>query len=854
MSHQRTLNGKPARPKIELDIKIKKAIVSWRMEGYKGASEITKRLLTFWFLEDHYDASGKIFKFWDAQREAIEALIYVYEVAKYDSLGKLIKGFDIKQIRYSASADNWPKYAFKMATGSGKTFVMELAVVWQYFNKIYATDNGVRYSDHFLIIAPNLIVFDRLKESFENAKEMKNLPFVPPEWKEDFDIQVIFQSERVPEYGKGIVFLTNIQQLYERPEEPFNPVDEYLGPKPKSETDPVANWEYLLNRLAKHDDLLVMNDEGHHVHSDDLEWNKAIDKLNEALTNKFTKSLLMQLDFSATPKDLKGKYFSHIIYDYPLVQAIIDKKVKRPRIGLLEGVPPPPKSGEFAIRNKAQIDVGLKKLKEFKDELKPSGKKPVLFVICDVNRNADEVGEYLEDEAGYKGKVLVIHTDTSGDITKSDLPALRKAARNIDTNEYEVIVSVMMLKEGWDVRNVVVIVPLRALKSPILPEQILGRGLRRIDPYNDMWNEALIVIDHPSYRQLWDAEIKMGELEVDILPESKVKEIVKSIIVDANKLQYDFDIPILEGGLIRRVPEITKLDISKLPSKLFQLSQIIIPTIMYREKDLLTSKIIKEQELAFDYTDNFDVYLSYMTKAIAKKAKVPTLFSEIAPKVADYITHFLFDVELDPNNTDNVKKLNTPHVREKIREIFCSEITKLSITETPAYVTRHYRLSDTPVLHTTRSEDSLYKPIKSIFNTLSADSQYEIDFMRYLDYQSEVLAYTKVMREGMPIHILYYDQQGYIHYYIPDFIVKTTNCFYLIETKGEDIGMHPSVKYKDKAANEWCKTLTRVTNTPWKYVKIMANDFQINSYLRFSELLKVVGYTQASMEETASSP
>jgi len=166
MSYQRTLNGKPARPKIELDEKIKKAVVSWRQEGYKGASEVTKRLLTFWFLEDHYDPSGRPFKFWDAQREAIEALIYVYEVAKYDSLAKLIKGFDIKQIPFSAAAgEGWTKYAFKMATGSGKTCVMELAVIWQYFNKIYATDNGVRYSNHFLIIAPNLIVFDRLKES-----------------------------------------------------------------------------------------------------------------------------------------------------------------------------------------------------------------------------------------------------------------------------------------------------------------------------------------------------------------------------------------------------------------------------------------------------------------------------------------------------------------------------------------------------------------------------------------------------------------------------------------------------------------------------------------------------------------
>jgi type III restriction enzyme len=849
MSYQRTLNGKPARPKIELDEKIKKAVVTWRLEGYKGASEVTKRLLTFWFLEDHYDPSGRPFRFWDAQREAIEALIYVYEVAKYDSLAKLIKGFDIKQVPFSAAAgERWPKYAFKMATGSGKTFVMELAIVWQYFNKIYGTDNGVRYSNHFLIIAPNLIVFDRLKESFENAKEMKNLPFVPPEWKEDFDIQVIFQSERVPEYGRGVVFLTNVQQLYERPEEFYNPVDEYLGPKPKSETDPVANWEYLLNRLAKHDDLLVINDEGHHVHSDDLEWYKAIEKLNDAIMQKFGKSLLMQLDFSATPKDLKGRYFPHIIYDYPLVQAIIDRKVKRPRIGLLEGVPPPPKSGDFALRNKAQIDIGLKRLKEFKELLKPSGKKPVLFIICDVNKHADEIGEYLENEAGYEGKVLVIHTDTSGNITKKDLPVLRESAKHIDTNEFEIIVSVMMLKEGWDVRNVVVIVPLRALKSPILPEQILGRGLRRIEPHNDMWDEALIVIDHPSYRQLWDAEIKMGELEADILPENKMKVVVHSIMVDPNKLQYDFDIPILEGGLIRRTPQIDKLDISRLPSKLFSLSQITTPTIMYKEKDLLSNKIIIEQELAFDYTDNFDVFLSYITKAIVKKTKIPTLFSEVVPKVADYIIHHLFDVELNPNDPDQVKKLNVPYVREKIREVFCSEITKLSIVEAPTCVTRYYHLSDTPVLHTTKSEERLYKPIKSIFNILPADSQFEIDFMQYLDYQPEVLAYTKVMREGMPVHILYYDQQGYLRYYIPDFIVKTANCFYLIETKGEDIGMHPNVKYKDKAAAEWCKTISEATKTPWKYVKIMANDFQMNSYLRFSELLKAVGYTQASLD------
>ena len=608
MNEQTTLDGKPKGNSIELDEKIKRAVVDWRAKGYGGASDVTKRLLTYWFLEDHYDSEGRPFSFWPAQREAIEALIYVYKVAKYDSLAKLIRGFSITQVQ-PGSPDPWPKYAFKMATGSGKTFVMELAIVWQYSNKIKDINNGLRYSSHFLVLAPNLIVFDRLKESFQDTKEIRQLPFIPPEWAAEFDVQVVLQSERTLKHGRGVIFLTNIQQLYEREEEPINPVDEYLGPKPRDESDPIANWEYLYNSLTKYDDLIVINDEAHHVHGDDLEWNKTIKRLNEGIAKGFGQGLVMQLDFSATPKDLKGILFPHIIYEYPLRQAIRDKTVKRPRIGILEKIPPPPKMTDFVLQNKAQIDVGIQNLLEAKRDFKASGKKPVLFIMTDSTKHADQVGKYLEEERGFKNRVLVIHTDTSGSITKTDLPRLREAARDIATNQYEIIASVMMLKEGWDVRNVMVIVPLRAFTSELLPEQTLGRGLRRMFPYNQLIDEPLIVIDHPRFRQLWDAEIKKGDLEVEILSSKKVKPQINDIMVEQGKIQFDFTIPIIEGGTIRHVPEIDKLELSALPMKVFKLSEFKTPTIMYREKDLLTNKIVREKELAFDYTEDFNVYL-----------------------------------------------------------------------------------------------------------------------------------------------------------------------------------------------------------------------------------------------------
>ena len=187
---------------IILDEKIKQTVFSWRgkdtdrwEDRYKGVSLVTKRLLQFWFEEEHFLPDGVEFKFYSAQRDAIESLIYVYEVCKYNSLSELYRNFEVDQA-ISLASDKWAKYCFKMATGSGKTFVMALAIAWQYFNKFFETNNGVRYSQHYLMISPNLIVLDRLYESFRNIQIFKQFPFIPDEWMFDFDLQVILKPLR----------------------------------------------------------------------------------------------------------------------------------------------------------------------------------------------------------------------------------------------------------------------------------------------------------------------------------------------------------------------------------------------------------------------------------------------------------------------------------------------------------------------------------------------------------------------------------------------------------------------------------------------------------------------------------
>jgi len=818
---------------ILLPQKVKQAVENWRNKDYEGATTTTHRLLEYWFKEEHLLEDGSFFNFWRCQKEAIESLIYVYEVCRLKRIYEMAQSFGVS-LSIDPTTDLWPKYCFKMATGSGKTFVMALALVWQYFNKIYETKSDKRYSSHFLLLAPNLIVFDRLKKDFLNNEIFQKFPFIPKEWQADFDLQIIFQSAPEEPHSRGILHLTNIQQLYERGEdEGGQPIEELLGPKPKREE--IAEYEALLNRLQNYEDLMIMNDEAHHVHSDDLEWNKAIAKIHKGIQEQFGDGLVAQLDFSATPKDFNDNPFPHIIYDYPLREAIRDKIVKRPRIGIIEEAPEI-LTKDFVKKNQIQIDTGIKKLKEIQKELEGTDKKPVLFIVTDVTKNADRVGRYLETQ-GFENRVLVIHTDTKGVITKKDLELAREAARKIDLpeNPYDIIVSVMMLKEGWDVKNVCVIVPLRAFVSPILPEQTLGRGLRRMFPNNRDLQETLIVIDHPKFRQLWEAEIEKGELEVDIVSAEKVYQPANRIFVDPQKLKYDIEIPILEGGVKRTLPDISKLDIENLPKNQFKLEEIEVPPIMYKEKDLLEQKIVKEEVLSFDYTEIAQLYLSFITKAILSKISAPkSLFAELYPKVKDYIENYLFGEKIDLENTEVVKKLNQIFVREKILEVFTNILNSLwQFEETPAKI-KYFKISQLPLFHTS---EPIYQAKKTVFNVLpySKRSEFEKDFMIYLDSQEEVEKFTKLFSR-IPLRIPYYEE-NYLRHYVPDFVVFANNNFYLIETKGME---EAELELKMKYAREWCQKISELSENKWLYLKISKSDFEKYKNQKFSALVRLL--------------
>ncbi|MBC8135217.1 MAG: DEAD/DEAH box helicase family protein, partial [Fibrella sp.] len=197
---------------------IRQAVAAWKADGYKGITNTTRTLLAFWFGSDHRLPSGRRFRYHDAQREAIETLIYLYEVAKVRRHKDLVEEYYrgkqqnkadvLKLLQY----DDFARYCTKMATGSGKTKVMSLAIVWQYMNAV--CENNPDYARTFLILAPNVIVFERLKTDFAGGAIFRTDPIIPKELEIFWDLDCYMRGDNERATSEGALYLTNIQQLH----------------------------------------------------------------------------------------------------------------------------------------------------------------------------------------------------------------------------------------------------------------------------------------------------------------------------------------------------------------------------------------------------------------------------------------------------------------------------------------------------------------------------------------------------------------------------------------------------------------------------------------------------------------
>jgi type III restriction enzyme len=819
---------------------LRKAVAEWRDRDYRGVTDTTRTLLNYWFRTDHRLPNGRLFRYHDSQREAIETLIYLYEVEGVRRHKDLLEkyGSNIPNLRL-LQYDDFARYCIKMATGSGKTKVMSLAVAWQYFNAV--AEGLDDYAKTALIIAPNVIVFERLRTDFEGGRIFLTDPVIPPELRIFWDFDCYMRGEGERATSEGALYLTNIQQFYERPDradgdEPEEMTD-VLGSPPPAKTFEVEDFDTRI--IARGGPCLVVNDEAHHTHDEESEWNKVIRGLNGDCP------LAVQLDFSATPRFSKGALFTWTVYDYPLKQAIIDNIVKRPMKGIATGIHEA-RSSIASTRYAAYLTAGVERWREYRDQLAPLDRKPILFVMMNSTREADDVGDYLRvkypDEFGGE-KLLVIHTDNTGNVSKRDLDKARHVAREVDREESPVnaIVSVLMLREGWDVQNVTVVVGLRpyTAKANILPEQTIGRGLRLM--FRDWvtrppYVERVDVIGNRAFIQFVEQLEVEEEIELETFQVGKDKLVITTIEPDRSKMDKDIALPVLSPILARKktlAEEIASLDVASMDCPLLPRKEgdEVAKTFRYEGYDIITLQKIIERDYRIPEAQTAQEVISYYAKRIGQDVKLPSQFAAIVPKVREFLETKAFGGPVDLDEPEMIRAISSNVAQYVTVKTFVEALRSLVIEELqPALLHEGRKLSETEPFPWSRATLSASK---TVFNLVPCDNDFERRFARFLEDAKDVEAFAK-LPEQFGFAIEYTDAVSNLRYYHPDFVaVLSDGSHYLVETKGrEDV----DVRHKDRAARVWCENASVLTGTQWEYIKVPQKDFETLEATHFSDL------------------
>ena len=851
--------------------KIRKAVDAWRDSDYKGASEITRRLFEYWFEEDHKVNGFDVpFRYYFCQREAIETLVWLVEIAEQrdaraliETYGKITqKDLFSNNIEFQTTMDgqrqvrryvperqqdgvqdlppeDLRRFAFRMATGSGKTWVMAMAVVWSRFHKQRVP--GSDLSTNFLIVAPNVIVYQRLEKDFANNRIFHELPLIPPEWKGSFTQKVILRGEAAEPDPSGNLFLTNIHQLYEsRNEEQTleNAVEILLGKKPEKDLAS-SGQRSMLERVKSLKDIIVLNDEAHHVHDEDLAWSQSLLAIHKALPQ----GLCAWLDFSATPRDQNRMYFPWIVADYPLAQAVEDKIVKAPLIVTKEDDPDQPTEDpdEVTKENVTEkygywLQAAVQRWKEHWRIYNKLNTRPVLFVMAEKNAHADALGEYLwkTEEFGFKeSEVLVIHTnDKTGEITNKDLEKARQAARDIDKDESKIkaIVSVMMLREGWDVRNVTVVLGLRPFtaKAEILPEQVIGRGLRLMTQVSPDQMQTLEVLGTSNLLKVLREQLEAEGVGVASTKENPPPPVIIEPVQE--RLKYDIAIPITKPSLKHNFRKLSTLDVCSLEA-IFNQEELAEPFRISLEMQFTTTETpVHQADIAVEPRPAQELLASIANKT-ADRAKLTNCFAEMYPIVQDYVVNRCFGRKIELADETIRSHLARLELQEGIAKYMTREIANLTIERSEVeFEKEDSRLSQTKPFSWRRNLPPL-EAEKTIFNFVATYNDFERSFAEFLDKAQDILRFaalgtTEQGASGTVFRIDYLKPSGAIGFYYPDWIAvqkaRGGLVHWIIETKGR---VWEGTDEKDAAARDWCKRVSEITGEPWKYTRINQSEF-----------------------------
>lgn len=845
---------------------------------------VTRELLRFWFSEEFCSLRER--NFHTGQRQAILNIIYLHEVLGVRNVLDYYRYVNpdimpmadlslLSQQKYQI-----PKYGVKMATGTGKTWVMHAILLWQMLNARHEETHSGRFTQNFLIVTPGLIVYDRMMDAFcgiaDSEREERDIQtndfwqnrevFIPTHYRQEvfafIQNNVVTKDEGIDRKttGDGLIALTNwhlfMNQIKEEEDDDDHDksgiVGKLLPVRPGktagndlSTLDRRAMRGSVLEYLASLDSIMVINDEAHHIHTqkkdgdeEDVVWQTGLVK-TLLIDKRQELTVLEHLDYKAE-RDENGNV-----------------------CGLSEGQ-------RFMLR------AGMAKLKKLEEEFVTldKGKNPKMLIVCEDTQVAPFVTQFMTDDGLPPEDVITIDSNTKGDVTETEWAAIKEKLFNIDRyRQPKVIVSVLMLREGFDVNNICVIVPLRSSKSSILLEQIIGRGLRlmwREPAYQSTKQEdrkrvfmqhlqpttyidMLSIIEHPAFLKFYDDLHAQGIVVDDIgnIGEGGYTGDLIQVGLRHDYRQYDLEWPTI---IKEEDEECMPIDINindLEPFRLFTLEKL--RTLLAHDGETFISQeaISKTQFGQYKVTANlfnatsYNEYLQKLLRSVTtrfgndgRRKGLPTLQIEdanIVRIIDSYIRTRLFDQQFSPFNGNDWKILLaqnaivTQHIIAVMaRAIYYAMDKHMRID---AQVTKIPFSSVCELMMREAYSLPCNKTIYERTNFPVHGGGLEKNFIKFLDTDGDVERFVKIDENQHPFATIFYIRtDGMMATYHPDFLVATSEKIYLIETKGNDKINDKNVRQKQRAAVEWVRKVNRLQpeyrmHRLWEYVLISESDF-----------------------------
>lgn len=910
---------------------------AWKSgEMLEKVTPTTASLLNYWFGEGF--CNERVRNFHEGQRQAILNIIYLHEVmgencvmdAYQGIIPELMDRADLAQL--AKPKYQMPKYAVKMATGTGKTWVMHALIIWQMLNARHEDVESGRFTQKFLIVAPGLIVYDRLLDAFCGRKKrdeeyrdpqtndyyMNQEVFIPERYRDEvfsfIQNNVVTKEDGIGRKttGEGLIALTNWHLFENQMEEkeqdedvddsstvtPAEIISDLLPIRPGKSAgndlgmlDRRALGGTELEYLAGLKDLMVINDEAHHIHeikrngeTEEVEWQRGLNAISATKGTRF-----IQVDFSATPFDTKGTgekqvklFFPHIIVDFDLPMAmkqglvkllLLDRRQELTDLENLDYNAERDEQGKVVGLSEGQrmmLRAGLTKLNKLEEEFlkNDASKNPKMLIVCQDTTVSPFVEEFLKSEGLEEEDIVTIDSNKQGEVKDEEWQEIKKKLFDIDRYKSpKVVISVLMLREGFDVNNICVLVPLRSSQAPILLEQLVGRGLRlmwRESDYIDIKREdrlrvlknhqpprtyidTLSIVEHPAFIKFYDDLQDQGLVAVDEgdVGAGGATGDILTVGLREDYGKYDFQWPVILHDSIDEFED-AEIDLDDLePFTMYPLP--LLRKFLAKEGETFVSQesLTKTTFGKYKVTANlfnasgYNEYLQKLLRVVTlrfencRRQGFPTIQINGAQtvQVMDwYIREKLFSAPFNPFQGNDWKILLAKDgiVTKHIVEQFAVAIYKMQnrLTTINAEVS-HMNFSS---LRAIKMRESYSMEVqKCIYPRLGYPSHgggLEKAFVEFLDRDAEVERFLKINESGHSFAIIFYVRKdGLMATYHPDFIVATADKVYLIETKGDDKVDDVNVRQKQTATIEWIKKINALgpedrMNRTWEYVLV----------------------------------